>query len=117
MTVLDFVAESLDFVVRKTKNWPPLVVSVLGFLLYPLIRWRLKDIAHILARECRFLPATSWTDVEKHGKNVVYAKKLEKNIWTKKQDDLGTFVVDYENKTIRLVTGVPEEKRAVGETF
>lgn len=110
-------AQILDRVVSKTSKLPPIILAVVRPILYPFIMWRMKGIATTLATKCRWLPATSWEDIEKHGQNVVYCTQEKTDVFSKLKKVIGVWVVDYKNNTVRTVFDVPEQYRKTGATF
>lgn len=107
----------LDAVVSKAARLHPFLRAAARPILYPFIQWRIKGIATTLRAECKWLPATSWDDVEKHGENVVYCTRDKSNVFTKEKKVIGVWAVDYKNKTVRTVFDAPEEYRKTGATF
>jgi hypothetical protein len=86
-------------------------------IMLPLVRWRMRGAAKTLVNYYRWLPATSWSDVEKHGQNVVYSVSEKYDVFTKEKKVVGSWVVDYKNCTVRIVCDTPEEFHKTGATF
>jgi hypothetical protein len=107
----------LDAVVSKSARLHPFLLTIVRPILRPLIKWRLNGTATTLANEYRWLPATSWNDVEKHGWNGVYNIRDKTDVFTKTKKVTGVWAVDYKNKTVRTVLDAPEEYRKIGATF
>lgn len=107
----------IDVAVSKTANLHPILRAIIHPILYPFMMWRMKGIATTLRTKYRWLPATSFHDVEKHGENVVYCMHNKIDIFTKKKEVIGVWVVDYKNKTVRIVSNAPEEYQKTGATF
>lgn len=108
-----FAYRTLDMLVVKLATSSPWKRGVLGFLIKPLLHWRMQEWARTLATYRR-LPPTQWRHVEKHGLNVVYQSSL-----SHKNENVvqGLWVVDYLKKTRRIVFGIPSEYAFVGKTF
>lgn len=107
----------VDVSVSRTTHLHPMLQAIIRPILRPFIMWRMKGIATRLSTECRWLPATSWSDVEKHGHNVVYCIGDKSDLFTKTKKIIGVWVVDYKNRTVRTVFDVPEKYRETGATF
>jgi len=116
--VLRFFARLLDMVVCRVITWKPFARRCALYLLQPLIMWRMKDITRILEEECELLNSTTWDKVEKNGCNVVYATCDTTNVFDKfARRRYGIFVVNYKNKTMRIVNDPPTEYLFVGSVF
>lgn len=103
----------IDAVVAKVAYAPFPIRCALGFVMHPLMLWRIQEWARTLATYPK-LPPIHWNHVEKHGQNVVYQSQVvdkgEKVIQ-------GLWVVDYSKRTRRIVFGLPEAYARVGKTF
>ncbi|MDP3725966.1 MAG: hypothetical protein Q8R36_02085 [bacterium] len=107
----------IDAIVKKSNRLHPALRAIIRPLLYPFVIWRAKGIAYTLATQYKWLPTTSWKDVEKHGQNVIYCTCDKTNIFTKEKKVVGVWVVDYKNRTVRTVLDVPEQYQKQMRSF
>lgn len=111
-----YAVMSLDWTVARVTKVPRHFLPIVRFLAYPLIRWRMKQAAKVIATY-EHLPPTIWEEVEKHGKNVVYGSHPAVTGFAKETIVFGIWVVDYTNKTYRIVFNIPDELAKVGKAF
>jgi hypothetical protein len=109
------LAPMIDRLVGKIADLPNWQRIVIRTLFYPFIFWRMRQIAHVLATQYEWLPDISWSDIEKHGQNVVFCTYEVVTGFIKEKS--AAFVVDYKNQTVRRVLRVPEKHQNVGAMF
>ena len=107
-----FLIKIIDTSMSLVTTRYPKLIPVYRILFHFPLHWRLLQAAKELASYER-LPPAAWKDIPKHGNNVVYGpeSKMDANII------FGLWVVDYTNKTRRIVFGLPSEVAKVGKTF